>query len=545
MMTCKESHADCDTSSERTAVPKRLLDVGNSETENLIYLVQSKALAKPLRYMTLSHCWGGNLACKLTHESLKNYERGAMISSLPQTFQQAVYLANKLGCRYVWIDALCIIQDDDLDWREEAAKMADVYFGSELSIAASDSQDSNGGLFRERNPLATTPCRIPDSYAQEETYAVRALGNHRTALLDETQLSTRAWTIQERLLAPRVVHFTQKEVFWECASCVCCETASEPLPHPIQGPVKKWLASPSDRGSGLNIANDFWDVWSQIVGSYTTAKLTYISDKQVAISGLARRMHEVSRGELGRYLAGFWEFQFPRQLGWSCAVPTRRLELESIAPTWSWACVNGPVYFVDQEVDADGFETPIVDCISVTTDPVADPFGPVRTGSVKLRGRMCKIAIKGKMATRNPTLRSPVPIVEDFELAGVSCSLREDVLDESEDSQSSSSTEGDYMFKWDRHFAIHENERFQTVLFLLLLFDLRVRGTMRRTDRELEALVLEPTRVKNGQFRRVGFFSTLSHDCVAAVEEAAGSHHVREECYESFDEASGYTIEIV
>jgi hypothetical protein len=84
-----------------------------------------------------------------------------MSSSLPLTFQHAINLTRRLGYRYLWIDALCIIQDDRLEWREEAAKMVDVYFNSDLNIAASDSKDSRGGIFRRRNPLATTPCMIP------------------------------------------------------------------------------------------------------------------------------------------------------------------------------------------------------------------------------------------------------------------------------------------------------------------------------------------------------------------------------------------------
>ena len=93
-------------------------------------------------------------------------------------------------------------------------------------------------------------------------------------------------------------------------------------------------------------------------------------------------MHTVARGRLGNYVAGFWELQFERQLGWCCPDPTEVSVSQHTAPTWSWACVAGPVYLADQETDAEGFEAPILQCLGVTTQPDSDPFGSILSGSV-------------------------------------------------------------------------------------------------------------------------------------------------------------------
>jgi hypothetical protein len=540
--TCKAYHTGCRPPAQLSTLPTRLLDLGQSATVDLVKLVESKALREVVKYITLSHSWGERLQCRLTSECFELYKCGIMSSSLPLTFQHAIDLARRLGHRYLWIDALCIIQDDVLDWREEAAKMADVYFNSDLSIAASDSKDSRGGIYRRRNPLATTPCMIPTAYnssSPECVYAVNPSHRHTQVPLDETHLSTRAWTIQERLLAPRVVHFTHGEVYWECGSGICCETFPEQPLVPHQPEVKKWLATPEGQEPGLDISEDFWDIWSHIVRAYTEAKLTRISDKLVAIAGLARRMHTVAGGTLGRYVAGLWELQFERQLGWCCPEPTEISVSQYIAPTWSWACIVGPVYFADQEIDAEGFEAPIVDCLEVTTQPKSDPFGPVLSGSVTVRGRICKIIIRGEMVTRPPRIMSPVPGIKDLEIAG-----GPHPLCESEWDSGWATGDGDYIISWDRYSTALEGQHFQAELFLLLLFDLRL-PERSKTDRELNAIVLEPTRAKSGQFKRLGFFETTSQRCVTAIEKATESYELETQFYESFDKVSGYTIEII
>lgn len=101
--------------------------------------------------------------------------------------------------------------------------MADVYLNSELNIAASVGINSHQGLFKHRNPLKISPCIIHMS----RVTAPKLFASHSNFFcinIKRFHLNTRAWVLQERLLAPRVVHFGPSEVYWECNSSLCRKT---------------------------------------------------------------------------------------------------------------------------------------------------------------------------------------------------------------------------------------------------------------------------------------------------------------------------------
>lgn len=141
---CQKDHRSC-WSSSAASVPTRLLAITQSGSEISIKLIDgSKAVEK---YMTLSHCWGDTHPMTTTRESSIERKAGILISDLPETFKHFVLLANALGVEYIWIDSLCIIQDDHDDWAREGGKMALVYAHSYLNIAAAHASGCNDGLF--------------------------------------------------------------------------------------------------------------------------------------------------------------------------------------------------------------------------------------------------------------------------------------------------------------------------------------------------------------------------------------------------------------
>lgn len=85
---------------------------------------------------------------RTTSATIAERMRGIPFSQLPKTFQEAGLLLSRLGFKYLWIDSLCIIQDDEADWQRESAQMASIYAKAALTIAASASQDSQGGCYR-------------------------------------------------------------------------------------------------------------------------------------------------------------------------------------------------------------------------------------------------------------------------------------------------------------------------------------------------------------------------------------------------------------
>jgi hypothetical protein len=144
---------------------------------------------------------------------------------LSQTLKDAIVIARELGLLYIWINSLCILQDDTDDWLLEAATMSSVYGGSSLNIAASGAPDGNFGCFLR--PEYTLQCQIQvESGCRAVRYRCVPGGMYYYSLAD-MPLTKRGWTLQERLLPSRTLHFTSTQVFWECYQQVACETFPE------------------------------------------------------------------------------------------------------------------------------------------------------------------------------------------------------------------------------------------------------------------------------------------------------------------------------
>ena len=211
--------------------PTRLVDVeplDGSKDPRLV--VTEKKHDNFARYAALSHCWGAPQALqsqmypRTVKNNIDDFRNGMSMTQLPQTFQDAIVVVRNLGIRYLWIDALCIIQDDKEDWAREAVKMDKVYGDAFLTIVATSTKSDVEG-FLHRSPLPPV-VRMPyQAYAAPETgeshyyLSYRRSGGNEgswSRVFNESLWSTRGWTFQEYLLSKRVLHFTSTKIFWEC-----------------------------------------------------------------------------------------------------------------------------------------------------------------------------------------------------------------------------------------------------------------------------------------------------------------------------------------
>ncbi|KAK0613663.1 heterokaryon incompatibility protein-domain-containing protein, partial [Immersiella caudata] len=143
--SCNKSHHKCKTA--RPGLPKRVLDVGTPTGGGVIRLCRSEsAPSNDKRYVALSHCWGATPLPKTLTSNVEERREGIEFSHLPRSFQDAVTVTRSIGIRYLWIDSLCIIQDDQTDWQVELSRMADIYNNANLVIAASQAVDSTVGF---------------------------------------------------------------------------------------------------------------------------------------------------------------------------------------------------------------------------------------------------------------------------------------------------------------------------------------------------------------------------------------------------------------
>lgn len=216
---CNETHESCHEGSRADGessrrVPARLLSVGGPDDIREPRLLETHGSCSP--YIALSHSWGLARHIITTAENLERHMVKIPHESLPKTFQDAVVLTRNLGLRYIWIDSLCIIQDDIQDWKNEAAKMADVYRNAYCTVAATGSHGDQEGMFVERGAQDVFRMRydahdvdLMVTYVDDDISALKEL-------LVDSPLSSRAWTLQEKLLSPRMVQFTRSRAIWEC-----------------------------------------------------------------------------------------------------------------------------------------------------------------------------------------------------------------------------------------------------------------------------------------------------------------------------------------
>lgn len=185
------------------------------------------------RYITLSHCWGNQRIITTTSATIEDRKRNIPWESLSKTFQDAVFIARKLRILLLWIDSLCIIQDDNEDWEVESGKLGSIYENSYLTISAAASAHGNhvGCLNLRRETVTSNKIRRHHQDGQQITVRVRKVPWDRHQAITFTTLQStacepllaRAWAFQERLLSTRIIHYTSSELIWECKTVLACE----------------------------------------------------------------------------------------------------------------------------------------------------------------------------------------------------------------------------------------------------------------------------------------------------------------------------------
>ncbi|KAH7408227.1 heterokaryon incompatibility protein-domain-containing protein [Phaeosphaeria sp. MPI-PUGE-AT-0046c] len=363
---CDHTHASCNNVTKPTWVPKRLLDLrfGNLSSVRLVN-TSDEGIISP--YATLSHCWGPktkeNEFITTQGETEKVYmTNGIKLSALSTNFQQAISVARFIGVRYIWIDSLCIIQGPASDFLTEGQVMHKVYRNSYCNIAAADSKDSRGGLFRGRDPADILPGKYQGdgSSALFGTKIWRIVSeNLWEARLLGSSIYTRGWVFQERMLAPRVLHFTDSQIFWDCGTLSACEGLPNGLPLPLDDSAstdRHWRGRLQESSSlahaPLSGVNDdsLEGFWSSAVLNYTRCDLTNQGDKSVAIWSIAKLVRDAWNEEYG---AGLWGAALEEQLAWRVAdtkASERHVHLQWKQPSWSWTSVQGAIVLPERMV---------------------------------------------------------------------------------------------------------------------------------------------------------------------------------------------------
>ncbi|KAK0856613.1 hypothetical protein LTS02_010601 [Friedmanniomyces endolithicus] len=299
-------------------------------------------------YISLSHCWGpppdpnapNGGRQVLTTTNLAEWSAELPVDSLAPMFQHALVFTALIGCHFIWIDSLCILQDSKADWLAESATMGDVY----------------------------------------------------------NLLFTRGWVYQEKCLARRTLAFTDESVFWACDGGSRAEQPEWAIQSMEREGLRYYqlLARDSEKGSEIVVLQHFHMRWHMSVTSYTLCNLTRQTDKLIAVGAIAREMAS-SGVDAGRYLAGLWETALVQQLDWLCVTgrqtPARKYlgDAEYVAPSWSWASITAPIQPRMPSLPFHEPETQVVlaEVTAADVQTLTDyAYGAVKSGWIRLRGRL-------------------------------------------------------------------------------------------------------------------------------------------------------------
>ena len=364
LQTCAR-HSECRPQSAHV-LPTRLLDLTEDSEIRLSSLGSARG-----EYVILSHSWGKKRPAAMTTKSnMKHYGQGIESDRLPRTFRDAVSVTRKLGYQYLWIDTLCIVQDDPADWALEASQMAQYYANAALMISATDAPDCETGLFSSNRSDVSPP--LGDS----RWFCLRRSLQSQDVVNIFSPLNQRGWTLQEKFLAPRIIHFLRDQMYWECGSEQRWEgylyhpdDSSELSKKVVQdyfGIIEDdVLRHKTKEGPYQTPADVRLHKWHDCVAHYTSRSLTHNSDKLAAMAGLAERFAHPS---LGDYLAGHWEYDFFSSLAWirqtmnlssmcsegfkAMKSDVMRIDSTYRAPSWSWSSTDVPICLAENvEVD--------------------------------------------------------------------------------------------------------------------------------------------------------------------------------------------------
>ncbi|KAF5654815.1 hypothetical protein F25303_1159 [Fusarium sp. NRRL 25303] len=397
---CSTSHERCGMQPKSLGatktIPTRLIDVGSKDGAVSPKIVTTNSSFE-IEYLALSYAWGsGHDFAKTTASNLVEMTKHLPWDDLAKTVQDAIIFTKMSGYRYLWVDALCILQsegpDDQRhkdDWSYEAARFGQYYENATLTIAASGSISSQQGLFLDRPALEFDP--------QPMTLTINKISGDTTHLevhpaspswelsIQNVPLLTRGWAIQERVLSKRILHFGASCLLWECSELETTEANPNSSEPKLYGYRNEEFVSVF-RNLENQLQDDLITLWYQFVEAYSGTNFSFYRDKLPALSGIANRIRSRFPQD---YIAGIWESSIPQGLLWigwggqeAEADPLRGTN----RPSWCWASPIHPIIFLPiMTYYKEGYLTLQVKSWSVRTNG-PQTSGQILEGSVTICG---------------------------------------------------------------------------------------------------------------------------------------------------------------
>ncbi|KAI1872053.1 uncharacterized protein JN550_004256 [Neoarthrinium moseri] len=405
---CSSEHA-CTIHDLPESSPRRLLEIRKaSGIPELIRLVESENLRRP--YVALSYCWGPkSQKILLNAATLNGLRHGKPLIEFDPTIRDAVHTAEQMGFSYIWIDALCIMQDSSDDKAEEIARMTTIYSNAALTIVASRASSVAEGFLTDRTPLGAERRHYVFEIPLSRQDKKQSEGSLILVPPLEEQLSggvryynevpepwdLRAWTLQERLLSRRTLKFGKLQTSWICQDDVTDNVTKEHVGTLIRS-VESSLPSDPDAVesmSALERRAACLKDWYRLINMATARSLAFNVGRLPVVAGIAEIFASHLQDE---YMCGNWRSNLPLELLWM-AVSNQGRSSSYIGPSWSWAGFNGIVgsnfvakLYPGALADAD---IAILDFRAQHTHPES-PYGAAESGLLKVLGYLARVNTK-------------------------------------------------------------------------------------------------------------------------------------------------------
>lgn len=374
LRNCKETHTRC-KSYATSFHPKRLLEISEDGKSVVLRSCQSSA-----PYAALSYCWGSDQATKTTAARLEEYSMPFSPLQLPATLRDAISTAHSLGLRHIWIDSMCIVQDDSQDLQEQLGQMHEIFRGAVITIVAARAKSTSDGFLQLR-PHRKPYILVAHTDAQTRVTLAFIPAANTTSIMPIDScdpIFRRGWAFQELRVSPRLLSFGTDETEF-----CCLET------HLKDGGYRAFLSeSPQCRG-GLRpglletqpLKHPF--AWVDLVRTYSPLKMSEETDRLPALGALAesyKRMQNVSE-----YHSGLWSEDFLWQLLWKVDRPAQRGPTYC-GPTWSWCSLPAEAVAYPRWGPAELRTTSVLVNVRENLLSALNPYGEVRNARITIRG---------------------------------------------------------------------------------------------------------------------------------------------------------------
>ncbi|VUC25353.1 unnamed protein product [Clonostachys rosea] len=372
---CWNHHQICQSEPEGWVpeLPSRLIYLGelHSTTVEEIKIIDTEHHTN-FQYIAVSYRWPMYLhpSQQLNEHTRDAFYRGYPVSRLHPLYADTFKVAAMLGIKYVWIDALCILQGTDQDWRAEASKVASVYGNSVFTLAYGDGTekpDLDLGY-----PSYCESCRLDDAvqaasrpflegklteYDRRSPEALYSWleANENFPTRPEGEIDRRGWAFQERLLSKRILSVTKSGFFWDC----CSLNAADCRPLGLRGDFSpkfrdleerrlKTLLLTGNVSREVALDSDMYLLWRRIIEKYSHRNFTFDRDRLVALEGVVQRFQTLVREPC---FLGMWKGDVLRSLVWfrdtepddTCLSKSNHHPPELHVPSWCWASVESPI----------------------------------------------------------------------------------------------------------------------------------------------------------------------------------------------------------